>query len=190
MIDALKYVAPLAAGLAFVFVPFAWCRWRGERPEAYGLTWTLRPRAAIECALVTAFVLGGLTFVAMRWPFESLPRHSEVWRTIDLIISGVSAAVIEEVFFRGWIYPLLRKKLHFIISIAITSAIFASAHVFVASTPFMLAVFFPGCIMAALRERHGNIATPTIFHAVSNIWAVWFAPLVWPPVERLHEIFM
>jgi membrane protease YdiL (CAAX protease family) len=50
----------------------------------------------------------------------------------------------------------------------------------VARSLFLFAVFFPGCIMGFLRERHGNIATSTLFHGIANMWAIWFAPLKWP----------
>jgi membrane protease YdiL (CAAX protease family) len=118
----------------------------------------------------------------MNWPDEVLPRHSSASRTLNLAVSGVSAAIIEEIFFRGWVQPLFRKKFGAVASITFTSAIFASAHVFVARAPFICAVFFPGAVMGCLRERHGNIATSTLFHAFGNIWAIWFVPANLPAI--------
>lgn len=185
----LKWIAPSIAGVAFVYVPFWWCGRRGESPESYGLSWSIDRRGALLCACTIAAVLIPLTFVSMRWPLESLPRASSIGRTAELALSGVGAAIIEEVFFRAWIYPLFRKRFGVVASIAMTSAIFAAAHIFVAQTVFLFAVFFPGAIMAALRERTGNIGASTVFHAVCNIWAIWFAPLVWPAPERALETF-
>jgi membrane protease YdiL (CAAX protease family) len=179
----LKYVIPTAAGLAFVYTPFLWCRYRRESPESYGLSWKLDKRSFLECLAVTAAVLAPLTVISLNWPAENLPRYSAAMRTLDLAASGLAAAVIEEIFFRGWVQPLFRKRLSVFFSVVFTSAIFASAHIFVAQTPFLFAVFFPGCIMGFLRERHGNIATPTIFHGMGNLWAIWFAPLYWPTME-------
>jgi membrane protease YdiL (CAAX protease family) len=177
-----------AAGIALVCVPFFWCRARDEAPESYGLSWSLTRGNAAECAAVTLIVLAVLTVAATHWPGENLPRHSGWKRTLDLAVSGLSAAIIEEIFFRGWVYPMFRKKFRVLLSVVFTSAIFAMAHVFVASAPFMFAVFFPGCVMALLRERHGNIATSTLFHASCNIWAIWFVPARFPSVSEWMRI--
>lgn len=187
MPTALAHVLSAAAGLVFVCLPFAWCRLRRETPESYGLTWETGRRGLAECLAVTAIVLVPLTVISMRWPLEDLPRSSDIWRTLSLGASGVGAAIIEEIFFRGWLYPLARRRLPAMIAIPLTSAIFASAHIFVTRTLFLAAVFVPGCIMAGLRERHGNIGTSTLFHGLCNIWAVWFAPLVWPTVDRMGD---
>lgn len=182
-----SWVLPTIAGLAFVCIPFWWCERRGESIESYGLSWTVDRRGAVLCAAALAFVLVPLTFVSMRWPLESLPRSSSLRRTLELAASGVGAAIIEEVFFRAWIYPLFRKKFGAAASIVCTSAIFALAHIFVAQTVFLFAVFFPGAVMAWLRERTGNIGASTVFHGTCNIWAIWFAPLVWPAPEALLD---
>jgi membrane protease YdiL (CAAX protease family) len=120
----------------------------------------------------------------MNWPAENLPRRSSLSRTVSFAVNGVSAAVIEEIFFRGWVQPLFRKKFGSILSIGFTSAIFAASHVFVASAPFMAAVFFPGAVMGFLRERHGNISTSTIFHVCGNLWAIWFMPAHMPTIAE------
>jgi len=181
-------VIPALAGIALVCLPFLWCRFRNEPPESYGLFWRLTRRGAAECASITIAILAVLTVIAMRWPGEHLPRYSALRRTAGMAINGVSAAVIEEIFFRGWIQPLFRKRFGAPASIAFTGAIFAAAHVFVARAAFILAVFFPGCVMGFLRERHGNISTPTLFHATANIWAIWFVPGYFPTLEEVMKL--
>lgn len=176
----LKNIIPTIAGLVLVYTPFVWCRRRNETPESYGLSWKLGRRSLSECLAVTAVVLIPLTVVAMNWPAESLPRHSTLARTLNLAAGGLAAAIIEEIFYRGWVQPLFRKRFSALLSVIFTSIIFALSHIFVAQTPFLFAVFFPGCVMGFLRERHGNIATSTLFHGLANLWAIWFAPLRWP----------
>jgi membrane protease YdiL (CAAX protease family) len=105
-----------------------------------------------------------------------------------LALTGISAAIIEEIFFRGWIQPLCKKKFGAVLAILFTSAVFAAAHVFVARAAFIVAVFFPGCVMGFLRERHGNISTSTLFHATANIWAIWFVPLRFPALGEWMDI--
>jgi membrane protease YdiL (CAAX protease family) len=188
MLNVLRsYVIPTIAGLAFMGVPFLWCRMRREDPESYGLSWRFETRSVVECLLVTAVILLPLTIVSIFWPLETLPRHSTLWRSLNLAAAGISAAIIEEIFFRGWLLPLFRKRLSPFWAIVLTSAIFALSHIFVAKTPFLFAVFFPGCVMGFLRERHGNISTSTLFHALGNLWAIWFAPLRWPTMAWIIQ---
>jgi membrane protease YdiL (CAAX protease family) len=175
-----SYIIPTLAGVAFMGIPFLWCRMRKEDPASYGLSWKLKKNNFFEYLLTTIVVLLPLTVISLNWPVESLPRHSTLWRSINMASAGISAAIIEEIFYRGWLLPLFRKRFSAFWAIVFTSAIFAMSHIFVAQTPFLFAVFFPGCIMGFLRERHGNISTSTLFHASGNIWAIWFAPLHWP----------
>jgi membrane protease YdiL (CAAX protease family) len=176
----LKKIVPTLVGAAFVYIPFIWCRLRREDPKLYGLSWTTQKAYVLECLSLTMFILLCLTAVSMNWPFEKLPRYSSLSRTANLVLGGVGAAIIEEIFYRGWVQQLFKKRFSVFWSVVFTSAIFALSHVFVSQTLFLFAVFFPGCLMGLLRERHGNIGTPTLFHAISNIWAIWFAPLIWP----------
>jgi membrane protease YdiL (CAAX protease family) len=182
-----SYVIPTIAGVALMGAPFLWCRLRREAPEDYGISWKLEKKSFAELLVITAAVLLPLTIVSVNWPFESLPRHSTLWRSLNLMAAGTSAAIIEEIFYRGWLLPLFKKRLGAFWAIMFSSGLFALSHIFVADAIFLFAVFFPGCIMGFLRERHGNISTSTLFHAVSNIWAVWFAPLHWPSTAWIIE---
>lgn len=184
---ALTKLLPFAAGLFFIYAPFLWCRWRKENPDDYGLYWQFTKKNFAETLVVTLSVLAILTIIALHWPFEHLPRHSAPLRTLNLAGAGLAAAVIEEIFFRGWIQPLFRKRFSAVAAIVLTGALFALAHIFVAQAVFLFAVFFPGCVMGFLKERHGNIATSTLFHALGNLWAIWFAPLHWPTLEWLLQ---
>ncbi|MDR0764443.1 MAG: CPBP family intramembrane metalloprotease [Synergistaceae bacterium] len=167
---------PTVAGIFFACFPFLWCRARRESPESYGLRFAVSRGALRECAAVTFLILIPLTIVSVNWPGEDLPRRVGAARALKMAADGVGAALVEEIFFRGWLQPMLRKKFRAAAAVILTSAVFASAHVFVAQTSFMIAVFFMGCVMCGLRERHGDIAAPTLFHAAGNIWAVWFVP--------------
>ncbi|MDL2263072.1 CPBP family intramembrane metalloprotease [Synergistaceae bacterium OttesenSCG-928-I11] len=187
-----RNILPILAGLLLIYTPFFWCRKKNIDPESFGLSWKFKKKDLLECFALTFAVLGLLTVVSLNWPWESLPRSSSVGRTLNIASAGIAAAIIEEIFYRGWLQQLFKKKMHPIFAVMLTSAIFASSHVFVAKAPFMIAVFFPGCIMGYLRERHGNISTATLFHGLSNLWAVWLSPLKWPTIgwvmQRLSDI--
>lgn len=185
----LKIVIPALVGMVFLYTPFLWCRVRHENPDAYGLSWKFTHKKLTEGIFVTLVVLLPLTVISVFWPLEDLPRNSSFGRSIDLLAAGLAAAIIEEVFFRGWIQPLFRKKFSAFWSITFTSVIFAASHLFVARLPFLIAVFFPGFVMGLLRERHGDISTSTLFHFLGNVWAIWFAPLIWPTLADIGRFW-
>ena len=187
MSPLMKMIIPTLVGMIFLYTPFLWCRYRHENTDLYGLSWKFDKTKLTEGLVVTAVVLIPLTVISLNWPIEDLPRHSSLGRSLNLVAAGLAAAIIEEVFYRGWIQPLFRKKLPAFWAIVFTSAIFAASHVFVARLPFLFAVFIPGCVMGFLRERHGNISTSTLFHFLGNLWAIWFAPLVWPNLAEIKH---
>jgi membrane protease YdiL (CAAX protease family) len=80
----------------------------------------------------------------------------------QLIIFG---PVAEELFFRGFIYKLIRKKYSFMSSSILTSLAFAFMH----KTPQnILPLFIISFSLCYLYEKTQNIATPILFHALNN----------------------
>jgi membrane protease YdiL (CAAX protease family) len=133
-------------------------------------------RAILQTLVITVFVLLLLTAVALAWPWENLPHRRSFGMAFKLIISGLAAAVAEEIFFRGWLQPMLRRRYSATVSIVAVNLIFAPLHLIAAPYLISLFTFFPGLIMGWLRERYGNILPSIIFHFLGNVWAVWFFP--------------
>ena len=133
-------------------------------------------RAILQTLVITAFVLLLLTAVALAWPWENLPHRRSFGMAFKLIISGLAAAVAEEIFFRGWLQPMLRRRYSATVSIVAVNLIFAPLHLIAAPYLISLFTFFPGLVMGWLRERYGNILPSIIFHFLGNVWAVWFFP--------------
>lgn len=133
-------------------------------------------RAIAQTLIITAFTLSMLTAVALVWPWDDLPHRRPFDMVLKLIISGLAAAVAEEIFFRGWMQPMLRKRYSATVSIVAVNLVFAPLHLIAAPYFISLLTFFPGLIMGWLRERYGNILPPMIFHFLGNVWAIWFFP--------------
>ncbi len=170
-------VIAFAAGVFLLYWPYTWCWLKGESPDSLGLYWDFNMKDAVQTLGVSALILAALTVVALNWPWEHLPRHRD-WRMIfKLAGSGLAAAIIEETFFRGWLQPMLEKRIHPYAAIVVTNIIFAPIHLFVAPYWISLTVFFPGLIMGWLKYRYKNLFPPALFHFVGNIWAIWFFPL-------------
>ena len=133
-------------------------------------------RAILQTLVITAFTLLLLTAVALVWPWDDLPHRRSFDIVLKLMISGFAAAVAEEIFFRGWMQPALRRRYSAAVSIVAVTLVFAPLHLIAAPYLISLLTFFPGLIMGWLRERYGNILPSMIFHFLGNVWAIWFFP--------------
>ncbi len=133
-------------------------------------------RAIFQTLVITAFTLLLLTAVALVWPWDDLPHRRPFDMVLKLMISGFAAAVAEEIFFRGWIQPALRRRYSAAVSIVAVNLVFAPLHLIAAPYSISLLTFFPGLIMGWLREKYGNILPSIIFHFLGNVWAIWFFP--------------
>ena len=133
-------------------------------------------KAIAQTLISTAFTLSMLTAVALVWPWDDLPHRRPFDLVLKLLISGLAAAVAEEIFFRGWMQPMLRKRYSATVSIVAVNLVFAPLHLIAAPYFISLLTFFPGLIMGWLRERYGNILPSIIFHFLGNVWAIWFFP--------------
>ncbi|MCF4152092.1 SYNERG-CTERM system CAAX-type protease [Dethiosulfovibrio sp. F2B] len=165
----------ILAGI-MLYGPYAWCFMRKEPTEEYGLSWTLDIRGLKDSLLAIAVTLTPLTPFAMMWPDNDLPRSLPLTTVLVLLTAGAVAAVVEEVFFRGWIQTLLSKRTNRNISIVATALLFALAHLFLKLHWLRFATFFPGLVMGILRERHRSVAPSAIYHFAGNIWSIWFFP--------------
>ena len=133
-------------------------------------------RAILQTLVITAFTLLLLTAVALVWPWDDLPHRRPFDIVLKLMITGFAAAVAEEIFFRGWMQPALRRRYSAAVSIVAVNLVFAPLHLIAAPYLISLLTFFPGLIMGWLRERYGNILPSIIFHFLGNVWAIWFFP--------------
>ncbi|MBS4024894.1 MAG: CPBP family intramembrane metalloprotease [Clostridia bacterium] len=84
---------------------------------------------------------------------------------LPIVMASFLAPLGEEFLFRGFIYPVFRKRTGVVAAIILSSIIFASLH-------FDLIRFIPlaagGAGLAWLYERSGSLITPVVAHAVWN----------------------
>jgi membrane protease YdiL (CAAX protease family) len=73
--------------------------------------------------------------------------------------------IIEELFFRGFLYPALRKKTGVLLSVLLSSVFFSLLHMtFIGFLP----IFFLGILLAYIYERSGNIIASIAIHIIHN----------------------
>lgn len=81
------------------------------------------------------------------------------------LLVAVVVPITEELFFRGMIYPLLRRRWNPLIAIVANAAIFAAFHLIPIVFP---ALFVIGLLLAFLREWSGSIIPCILYHALQN----------------------
>ena len=170
----------LAVAALLLYFPYVWCRLRHEKERDYALSWFMGPGARRDVIVALSVTLIPLTFVSMYWPPEwgqPGPHYPPLTRAIDGIGGGVAAAFIEETFFRGWLQTLLVRRMGVWVGIFLATLCFALSHLVVLTGWLRVATFFPGLIMALLRHRNGSVLPGIIYHAVCNVWAIWWSPI-------------
>ena len=122
---------------------------------------------------------------------EGAHQRGWLWLLLTFATQLLLVAIPEELFYRGYIQGRLDQligaerrlfgvtlNLH---SVALTSALFALAHLATIHHPARLAVFFPSLLFGWMRRAYGDTLTPAVFHALCNLCAqvLWgvYAPL-------------
>ncbi len=101
------------------------------------------------------------------------------------------APVLEELFFRGMLFPTLRRKLGTVVAVLLTAAAFAAIHgaqLGYAWAP-ILSIFVVGLALTIVRERTDSVAAGVLTHAGYNfaLFALlWFGSDHFHHLERLN----
>lgn len=77
----------------------------------------------------------------------------------------VGAPIAEELFFRGFVYGGLRRRLNVPAAVIISATVFASVHFYLVRMP---SVFVLGVIFALVYEKRRNLLPTMIAHSVNN----------------------
>jgi uncharacterized protein len=97
---------------------------------------------------------------------------SPVW---FFIVGAIFAPLVEEIFFRGFLFQGFRQRYGWITAMLLSSAIFAAAHLDLVA---LIPTFILGCLMAYLFHRSNSIWPSVIIHFLVNAFgllAAYFA---------------
>lgn len=103
--------------------------------------------------------------------FREAASPSEIAAVI-IVAVGV-APVAEEVVFRGYLYPVMKRFFGGLPALVFTSAMFAFIHVHV---PALLPLFLLACCLVVAYEISGSLAVPILMHMIFNsitLLVVW-----------------
>lgn len=130
--------------------------------------------AALFGGAALAVASGFFTSVLQRWVPKNLPID-ELFRDRSsaylLALFGVLVApLVEELFFRGFLYPALAKRLGTAVSIVLTAGAFAVIHqgqLAHAWVPLSW-LFIVGIVLTLVRARTKSVATSVLIHIGYN----------------------
>ncbi len=144
-------------------------RFRGALWKAFGALACAYPLVGLA-ALATQSLLGAEVEGQEIVKFF-LQNDSETGRLGVILMAVAAAPLCEELIFRGYFYPTLKKFIGLWPSLLVTSALFAVIHVHLPSTGplFLLAV----CLCLAY-EATGSLLVPMIMHATFNAVSLAF----------------
>jgi len=168
--------------LLFIFVMV---RSRSKQPFAKAIQWNW------PGMLAPAFVLGGIVLALV---VEGLARFLPIPKSLpmDTYFRDTSSAymmaafgltlapLLEELFFRGLLYPLLRRALGLVAGVVLTAAAFAAIHgaqLGYAWAP-VLSIFVVGLTFTIVRVRTNSVAASFLMHCGYNFAlfaALWVA---------------
>ncbi len=156
---------------------------RIELSEIFGLR-RMRPRQVFVWSFVAMLVVFPIVVLSMNvvwdllfkdlWgdeitqqtPVELFQKSEDVvLRSLIVISACVIAPISEEIIFRGFIYATLKRYTERFFAAAVTSALFAIAHV---SVPQMASLWLLAMFLTLAYELTGCLWVPILMHAIFN----------------------
>ena len=96
--------------------------------------------------------------------FDSL--DSPIW---FFFVGVVMAPIVEEMFFRGFVFQGFRQRYGWISAMVLSSAVFAAAHL---DPVALLPTFVLGCVLAYMFQRSNSIWPGVILHFLVNAFGL------------------
>ena len=143
----------------------------GKMPANWG-TWML-PLYISICFVLRAFVLNGPLVASI--PFNSVFPEAKLLGNTALILSIVFVApIVEEVIFRGFLYPAFNKYMGIFPAIIITSVLFTVAHFpqIKFDYLFIVVLFLLSIVITYTRAVTGSTRIAIVMHTIYNFIAI------------------
>ncbi len=194
-------IALAAQFLAYVAVLFFMYRlvakrYRSNFWEALRWNWPERHR-------LMAYLAGG-TMLALAVQISSallpIPRSLPIYKFFQdtnaaylMAVFGIAVApFVEELFFRGFLYPVLARRAGVTLGVLLTSAAFAVVHGAQLAHHWapLLMLFLVGLLFTVVRARTGSVAAPYLLHAAYNFtlfFTLYLATDRFRQMERMLE---
>lgn len=169
-------VSGQAAGYILVLACMYWLVTRVQRrPDfftAIAWNWPSNPVAYLFAGLLLAIALQGVAHllpIPKNLPIDNMFRTpAEAW--VLAIFGTALAPLMEELFFRGFLYPVLSRRLGVSAAVLLTAAPFALLHgsQLMFSWGPVLVIFLVGVVLTAVRAKRNSVAASLLIHVAYN----------------------
>ena len=173
----LQHITKIYSGLVLIFAFLAFLKWQCKKVNLSIRTiWGAIYQATQVRYILFAFVLGAtksLLWVGIIVNYSNPTQYSS-----DVIFYGLAAVngflvpFQEELYFRGMLYRILRKRNDSVISTLISALIFVACHVLGTDITGLLFTFLSGVVTAFLLERTNSLTASFVYHAIGNLVSV------------------
>ena len=170
---AARVVLQALFAISLIALPLAIVR----SPEALGLRRPLRPwRLLAVLGLLAYFafaiLLSGILHPSQKPIPHELGAGESAWATAVAGVLVIAASPLgEEVFFRGFVFGGIRKRLPWIGAALISTVLWAALHLSTTNLPATGQLAVLGLILAWLYEATGSLWPGILLHAVNNALA-------------------
>jgi uncharacterized protein len=184
-------VATLPTHLATLGLVWAVVTHFGRRPFWETIGWGWSPRFGFWRSVLTAFLLlVGAVLVANllgvnRTPFDEMLKSSTAALFTTAFLATATAPLVEELVYRGVLFPALRRSTNTAFAIILVTVLFASVHIWqYKNSPGTIgAIFLLSLALTYVRAATGRVLPCVVIHFVFN--GVQVAGLIyeffWPP---------
>jgi hypothetical protein len=162
----------LGLGVGLVVVRRTRSTWRdvGFRPVSVRTVLTMIPvlilllvaNAVVSLALVAVFGEIQNPQEEMIAPGGRLSRETFLWLFPGIAIIG---PIVEEILFRGVLYPYLRARMRIFVAVVLAAALFSVVHVI---PILLLPLFVAGVALTLVTERYDSIIPAIVLHGLFN----------------------
>ncbi len=103
--------------------------------------------------------------------FHALDMSKDPVGLVFLIVGAILAPFLEEVFYRGFLFPFFQSKINSFFAVALTSLLFGFSHYMNVGNAEILVVLFIayGLVLSLARYLTGSLIPPVIIHMCHNV---------------------
>lgn len=173
----LRHITNIYSGLVLIFAFLACLKWQCKKVNLSIRTiWGVIYHATQVRYIIFAFVLGAIK--SMLWNgiivnSSNPPQYSSNVIFYGLVINRCLLVPFqEELYFRGMLYRILRKRNDSVISTLISALIFSACHVLGTDLTGLFFIFFSGVVTAFLVERTNSLTASFIYHTIGNLVSI------------------
>ncbi len=173
----LRHITKIYSGLILIVAFLAFLKWQCNKVNLSIRTiWGAIYHATQLRYILFAFVLGATK--SLLWAGIIVNYSNSTQYSSDVIfyglavVNGLLVPLQEELYFRGMLYRILRKRNDSVVSTLISALVFAACHVLGTDITGLLFIFLSGVVTAFLLERTNTLTASFIYHSIGNLVSV------------------